>query len=413
MSKRTKYEHVTGRYFTWRLYQRPTGIWYADGRANDPCPGRHSLDTKTLETALGNARRLDLFKAVELGLASATELTAPTDNRLSLEEGIRLYREHVGRSPVTGGARKSTQKRYKAVFDKFQPFAASEGVFFWNEVSARLLERYATYLSDEEYAYRSQFLELTTIKQATNWLINEKHVPETCRIRMPLTRLTGTDTYCWRAEEVDAILKHCREVPELVWLGNVLTVLACSGMRISELASLRWGDVDLAANMIKLTDESAKPIHRDTPKGRRSRQIKNKRNRSFPIHQDLRKVLEHLPQYADGLVFHGPRNGRLSPDVARRTLIDEVLAPLKEQFATLAGEIGFADGRLHSFRHYFCSVCANTGVPEQVVMQWLGHQDSSMVRHYYHLHDAEAQRQMKRINFVGTSGATSVPELTT
>jgi hypothetical protein len=64
----------------------------------------------------------------------------------------------------------------------------------------------------------------------------------------------------------------------------------------------------------------------------------------------------------------------------------------------------FAAGRLHSYRHYFCSTCANRGVPEQVVMEWLGHADSKMVRHYYHLHDAEAQRQMKRLNFVGEAG---------
>jgi hypothetical protein len=37
-------------------------------------------------------------------------------------------------------------------------------------------------------------------------------------------------------------------------------------------------------------------------------------------------------------------------------------------------------------------------------MAWLGHRDSQMVRHYYHLHDDEAQRQMKRLNFLGQAG---------
>ena len=35
-------------------------------------------------------------------------------------------------------------------------------------------------------------------------------------------------------------------------------------------------------------------------------------------------------------------------------------------------------------------------------MQWLGHQQSGMVRHYYHLHDQEAQQQMRKVSFVGT-----------
>jgi hypothetical protein len=30
-------------------------------------------------------------------------------------------------------------------------------------------------------------------------------------------------------------------------------------------------------------------------------------------------------------------------------------------------------------------------------MHWLGHKDSRMVEHYYHLHDEAARRQMGRI----------------
>ena len=115
-------------------------------------------------------------------------------------------------------------------------------------------------------------------------------------------------------------------------------------------------------------------------------------------------MLEGMARAGDGLVFHGPKGGRLKPDTVRRALIREVLAPLRERFPTPPGQVGFADGRLHSFRHYFCSTCANRGVPEQVVMQWLGHRDSAMVRHYYHLFDDEAQRQMSRLDFLGEAG---------
>jgi hypothetical protein len=47
-------------------------------------------------------------------------------------------------------------------------------------------------------------------------------------------------------------------------------------------------------------------------------------------------------------------------------------------------------------------------VPEQVVMAWLGHHDSARVKHYYHLHDDEAQRQMRRLNFLGKAGDDGV-----
>ena len=38
----------------------------------------------------------------------------------------------------------------------------------------------------------------------------------------------------------------------------------------------------------------------------------------------------------------------------------------------------------------------NVCVPQQTVMPWLGHADSAMVRHYYHLHDTEARLHMSR-----------------
>ena len=82
-------------------------------------------------------------------------------------------------------------------------------------------------------------------------------------------------------------------------------------------------------------------------------------------------------------------------------------ARLTGKFAALHGQRGFQNGRLHSFRHAFCSTCANSGVPERMVMEWLGHADSEMVRWYYHLHDDEARRRMADLDFLGGAGGRS------
>jgi integrase len=143
---------------------------------------------------------------------------------------------------------------------------------------------------------------------------------------------------------------------------------------------------------------------------RKVRQTKSGRSRSFPIHADLRQLLEGMTPVADGLVFHGPRGGRLKPDTVRQILIRDVLVDLGARFPSPQGQVEFSAGRLHSFRHYFCSTCANGRVPEQVVMEWLGHRDSKMVRHYYHLHNDEAQRQMRRLDFLGDAGGSVVAD---
>jgi integrase len=85
-----------------------------------------------------------------------------------------------------------------------------------------------------------------------------------------------------------------------------------------------------------------------------------------------------------------------------------VIEKLASRFPTNGDEQGFKDGRFHSFRHFFCSQCANQNIPQQMVMEWVGHADSEMVRHYYHLHDTEARNRMNQLNLFGEADGRSI-----
>jgi hypothetical protein len=65
---------------------------------------------------------------------------------------------------------------------------------------------------------------------------------------------------------------------------------------------------------------------------------------------------------------------------------------------------------VHSFRHYFCSAAVNADVPVTLLMEWLGRQDSAMVYHYYRLHNAESQRQMGELDFMGGADSSGAVE---
>ena len=403
MPRRCRKEKVACAYFTWLLGRRDE-VWQADGRSNRPGLGRHSLGTSDHQEARRLLVHLDLTMAVKHGLADPSALEPARPRELPLEEGRALYMDFVGRARVAGGVRPSSRKRYRAVFDKFVAYARGKGLTTWDRVTAQTLLGYAAHLEADGYAYRTQYLELTTLKQAILWLVKKGHLAAGSRIELPLEKAQGTDTYCWRPEEVRAMLEHCRGRPELAWLAGVLLALATTGLRISELSGLRWSDIDLDGGMIRLVDETSSGRRRVMKKGS-ARTLKSGRGRTFPIQEELLPALRALPRHPDGSVFHGPRGGRLKPDVVRRVLIREVLEPMAGRFPTPEDEVGFADGRLHSFRHFFCSLCANRGVSQRVVMRWLGHKDSRMVEHYYHLHDDEARRQMGRIKlFDGEAG---------
>lgn len=174
------------------------------------------------------------------------------------------------------------------------------------------------------------------------------------------------------------------------------TALGRTGLRIGELSALRWSNVDLERQVIHLRDTTGL-VPKSERKGAQT--TKSHRDRILDVHPDLLPVLRALyaQRKPDQRVFHGPRGGRLKPDTVRNVLQRDVLAALAEQFPAADGRAGIAAGRVHSFRHYFASTAANAGVLEQVLMDWLGHAESAMIRHYYHLQRDEARRQMAKI----------------
>jgi hypothetical protein len=210
MPRKRKKEQIRGRYFSWLLGSRSNGVYYADGRSNKHDAGRHSLGTRDRESALQQLARLDLVRAVQMGLAPATVLDGHNDNLLTLEQGQELYLRYVRRPAVMGGVKPGSAKRYTSVMKKFVQFCLNEGIRHWNAVTKQVVEAYGAWLDDDQgYAYATEYLELTTIKQAIKWFVAEKHLTASCIFSLPLKKPLDTTTYCYKDAEVEAILARC------------------------------------------------------------------------------------------------------------------------------------------------------------------------------------------------------------
>ena len=173
--------------------------------------------------------------------------------------------------------------------------------------------------------------------------------------------------------------------------------LAFTGIRIGEAAQLRWSEVDLEARQLRIVDESA-----NAAGGQDVLTTKNRKSRVIPLHTEVVTALQALPGEHHGKVFHGPRGGILKPDTVRNIFEREVLAALKSKFPSS----GFERGRIHSFRHLFCSTCFRHGIPEADIRLMLGHADSQMVAHYRHLGEDEHLKQIDKLRPLGRQDAT-------
>jgi integrase len=381
-------------FFVWRLLKRD-GVFYADSRGGKYNLGKHSLGTRDRDEALERLKQLDRIKAVELGLAKPKVEQPMTST--TIENGWIQYMEYSGRSAVLGGVSPATLKRYGAVRDKHVKFCQQNGISLWANFDASMLERYGNLVA-KRFADRTVYLELTLLKGVNNWLIGKKQLPPEAKLQYSLEKPKGTDTYCYSRTEFTAMIEHCEVRQETMWLGNVILVAGHTGMRISELAGLRWSDINLNRSTIRVADERAS---RYKQRAGTARTTKGRRSRVVPIHPELKRLLVKLPRSSDGFVLHAARGGQLRPRNVLQAFIDDVIGPLQKRFPTPEGEIGFEHGRLHSLRHFFCSQAFVGGASEGEIREWLGHADSKMVEHYRHLGSDDAQRKMERIDFLG------------
>lgn len=392
--KATRSSLVVAQHFRWRLRRR-SNTWYADGRTNSPSPGRHSLGTHDYGEAQRLVHELDAAMAVKFGIIERTLQQSSRPPALRIEVGIDLYLEHLGRPAVAGGACAKTRERYAPVFNKFTRFARGRGVTEWAQVNRGLVNDYLKYLSTKGYAQRTLYLEGTVIKQFVRWAIAEQLLSEENRVGVKLRKVENTTTYCWKATEVSAMLQHCRKEPTLQWLADLIQVLSRTGLRIGEAVNLRWADVDFEGGVLCVLNDPRQSAAIE------QRTTKSRRNRYVRLHSDLVSTLKRRKRSGDAFVLCGPRGGKLKPDSVREAFVRDVLKPLESRFPSPPGALGFKDGRLHSFRHFFCSTCANEGTPERIVSAWLGHASGAMLRVYYHMRDDESRRWMEKVNFAG------------
>jgi integrase len=153
--------------------------------------------------------------------------------------------------------------------------------------------------------------------------------------------------------------------------GDVVTLLATTAMRISEVSGLVVGDVNLNTGLIQ--------VERQTYPGRGgliTKTTKGRRRRIVPIIDPLRPTLERLTfdRTPSSRLVIGPRGGVITTATLRdATKWDEVVSRL-----------GLAGLVRHGLRHTALTWMADAGTDLYVLQRVAGHQDPAVTARYLH-----------------------------
>lgn len=336
-------------------------------------------DGKQRRVSLGVRTRLHAIKeAQKLAEGLATGTTTLAERRRTkvgeIVEKYLAYQRAHDRAP-------KTMEKYEYVLrNQFQPWWEKRGD---KPASAFRADDYFAFkqrLTDDGMQLKTVADRLMIVRQMFKWAATRSDPPLLPRYPLAnvgLVKVPEKQQPCFTPDQVRMILDNADPVSRPVY-----ATLAYTGMRFGEVRDLQWSDIDLrgGGGVIHVRRGGSR---RDTTKSGRSRQI--------PINRELHAVLSALPRLGERVFFHPPT--RQYPDGAR---------PLEEtdflrRFKRLCKRIGLADWKglkLHTFRHFFASICAKNNVSYKFALRWMGHRNSNILDLYFHMYDREAQQAM-------------------
>ncbi|WP_242436544.1 tyrosine-type recombinase/integrase [Streptomyces sp. CB02488] len=177
----------------------------------------------------------------------------------------------------------------------------------------------------------------------------------------------------------------------------LITLLACTGMRIGEALGMRRHDMHLLTDSSSLGCRVAGPhVHVRRRRNANGAMAKARMPRSIPVTEELADA------YAAYLIERDQVPEAADVDFVFVNLFRQPLGrPLrygnaKEMFDRLAKKAGF-DARPHMLRHSAATRWVRSGTAREVVQDLLGHVSPSSMEPYLHATDQDKREAVERV----------------
>lgn len=258
----------------------------------------------------------------------------------------------------------NTEMSYKRDLEKFCHFMGTEGIVDVRDITAGNLDDYMKYLEEKRFAIATVSRNVASIKAFYHYLKQEGIVSEDISERLKAPKIEKKVPEIMSPEEVVRLLEQPGgDSPKEIRDKAMLELLYATGIRVTELITLKVSDVNMQMNFLVCKDAS--------------------KERVIPFGNAAKKALE---RYLDGTreaMMEDKKSDILFANCSGQPMSRQGFWKLIKYYAKKA-DIK-ADITPHTLRHSFAAHLVENGADLRSVQEMLGHSDISTTQIYANL----------------------------
>ena len=255
----------------------------------------------------------------------------------------------------------NTEMSYRRDLNKVQTYLAARGVTGLKQIDEKLLEDYVDDLKSRNFAPASISRNIASIKAFFHYLVEEGTLEKDVSVELKAPRIEKKLPGIMTMDEVVRLLEQPKgNAPKEVRDKAMLELLYATGIRVTELISLKLSDLNMPMNYISCRDRN--------------------KERVIPFGTAARDALAKYLSGARASMIKDPSCDILFVNCSGEAMSRQGFWKLIKAYTKKAGIT--ADITPHTLRHSFAAHLVENGADLKSVQEMLGHSDISTTQIY-------------------------------
>ena len=255
----------------------------------------------------------------------------------------------------------NTELSYKRDLGKMRQYLEENGISGLNDITEEVLDSYIVYLEENQFAAATISRNIASIKAFFHYLAKEGVIEKDISIGLKAPKIEKKMPEILTPEEVIWLLEQPKgDTPKEIRDKAMLELLYATGIRVTELITLKVSDVNMQMGFIICRDGS--------------------KERVIPFGAAAKKAMTNYLEKARNVMLFDLQSDILFVNCSGQPMSRQGFWKLIKYYAKKAGIM--ADITPHTLRHSFAAHLVENGADLRSVQEMLGHSDISTTQVY-------------------------------